>query len=357
MTITRATMALARWLGPWADASASPRNVEVERVTRGGCRLDVYRGRAPEGAFVLVPGLHYDGIDDARFVRFARVLAGSGLCVVAVHLESYRALEPAPSATDEVASAFDAARDEVGRPPVGMSISFGCLPLIQAAARQRADELGGVITFGGYGDWATTLLFALEGAPGVPSDPLNRPVVYLNLLEALEVPADRVAVRAAWNAYVRATWGRDEMRRGGEWRGVAQRISGTLGDPETRALFEIGVGLREDDGAAVAALERGDWSRLELREAASRIAAPIRVLHGVSDDVIPVSQADVLADAFTASRDVQVYRTGAFEHTGGAGHGMRDAWRELRTTLAMLRALASLPRSGTLRSRGPTRRS
>ncbi len=223
-----------------------------------------------------------------------------------------------------------------------MSISFGCLPLIRAAAT-LGDTVGGLITFGGYGDWRQTMRFALSGSEGIESDPLNRPVVFLNLLPSFETQADRSAVAAAWREYVHATWSKEWGPRVADWRGVGSRIAESLDDEATRELFEVGVGLRPDtSGHIERALVEGQGETLELRDAAACVTAPVRIMHGADDDVIPVAQADALARCFTATEDLRVYRTGAFAHTGGGGAGAM--LRDLGTTIGMLRCLAELPR-------------
>ena len=75
-----AVWTLARWLGPWADATRAPavitRDTEV-----AGLRVRIYGdGGTP---YLIAPGLHYAGPDDPRMDRFCRILAAAGHHVAA----------------------------------------------------------------------------------------------------------------------------------------------------------------------------------------------------------------------------------------------------------------------------------
>src|SRR5262245_9200555 len=194
-------MTLARWLGPWASARRLPR---VERTReRLEESIDAYRyepldGRAT-GVYVVVPGLHFDGPDDARMDRFCRVLAAARLAVVAPFVRCYRTLEVRADASDDVAVACRHAiafARERGLPrPALFSISFGSAPGIEAAASDALrDRLGALVVFGGFFDFAGVIRFAIsarafdDGMPvALPHDPLNAPAVFINLLPHLPV--------------------------------------------------------------------------------------------------------------------------------------------------------------------------
>ena len=75
--LSKGTATLIRWLGPWASPERVP-DVRRERVAIGDLEAYVYEPRgAASGAYVVVPGLHYAGPDDARMDRFCRVLGAA----------------------------------------------------------------------------------------------------------------------------------------------------------------------------------------------------------------------------------------------------------------------------------------
>src|SRR6185369_8298818 len=129
--------ALLRWLGPWAGDATPPGVTRTTRAPRGLEKAYLYapRGRAPAGAYLVAPALHFLGPDDPRLDRFCRVLAASGLLVLAPFLPDFLRLTLSPSTADHVAAGFDdlerlATERGLARPAV-FSISFGSMPSIE----------------------------------------------------------------------------------------------------------------------------------------------------------------------------------------------------------------------------------
>lgn len=344
---------LARWLGPWAGEDAAPTAVAREAVRLPGprgLRAYVYRpATPPAGSLFLVPGLHYAGPDDPRMDRFARVLAHGGLLVFAPFLPDFLDLQLRPALIDDAEQAFDALLARPDRPPGrpgALSISFGSLPLLRLAAR-RSHDLSGAIVFGGYAEWEAAMRFAVTGAADVPFDPLNRPVVFLNLLDLLPgAPADpaaRAALAAAWRAFVERTWGRPEMKAEARYRPVAVALEADL-PPAARPLFRAGCGLDPGGEALVeAAVARAtDRGWLDPRPHLADIRCPVHVVHGAGDDVIPCAQAHALAAALPPAARAGTYVTGVYGHTGRALPAIPALAREARTMVAILQALIGL---------------
>lgn len=334
---------LARWLGPWADASRAP-DVEVVEDEVGGIRVRIYRpGRAPRATFLIAPGLHYAGPDDPRMDRFCRILAAGGQLVIAPFIPSYLALTPERRAIDDMFRVFDARARWSAQRPVVFSISFGSL-LAFALAAERERELDGLVVFGGYADFHATMRFCLTGevASGraAPRDPLNQPVVLMNLLAHLEPAcADPDALAAAWRRYVERTWGRPELKARDRFTAIAEALAPAV--PErVRELFLVGIGARP--GAvelAMPALARFDARALDPAPYLARIRARVDLVHGTDDDVIPFEQSHALA-AQLVHADVRVHITGLYGHTGAQAPRLSAAVGELRTMLRVLRVLA-----------------
>lgn len=344
---------LGWWLGPRADAPPPPVDREaltIAPAAPGDRPFDAWvftpRGRAPDGALLLVPGLHPDGPADPRMARFAAVLAHAGLCVLAPFLPDLTRLALAPTLMPDTRRAFAALEERAAALPVKpgvMSISFGALPALRLAGHpDLRDRIGGVLTFGGYARWQVALRFAMAGGDGVPFDPLNRPAVFMQLVDALPPLADRARVEAAWRGFVHETWGRPEMKADGAWQPVAERWAATA-HPDDRAVARQGLGV-DPAGPAVAEaavariLAGGGRSWLDPRPAVPRITAPLYIVHGADDDVIPVGEARALAAEARPDQAVRVIVTGAYGHTGRGGSLLREA----RSMIGVLRALRAI---------------
>lgn len=336
--ITRAR--LARWLGPWAPETTRPkaerRRVEVD----GRFEAWVYRPlcRAPHGAILVVPGLHYSGPADPRLDRFLSVLAHAGHLVFAPFLPDCRALRVAPQVVEDAEAAWDAllALEDLprGAHPGVLSISFGSYPALHLAARR---DVGGLLLFGGYCDFVDAIRFSL-GDTERSYDPLNRPVIFMNLLDELGLPDGHGTIlHAAWESYVRETWGRPELLDG-SWRPIAAEMSARL-PGAVRPMFDLGTGLAEGGvPVAIEALSRGDFSHLDVDGVAATVSCDTWIVHGRDDDVIPYTHAEMLSARMPRA---ELLLTGLYAHTGSGMVAPSQAVAELRAMASILDAVAS----------------
>jgi pimeloyl-ACP methyl ester carboxylesterase len=320
--------------------------VTVETVDEDvdGMRVRVYRGtKAPRSTYLIAPGLHYAGADDPRMDRFCRILAASGHLVVAPFIPAYLALTPDATAIADFRRAFDALSRWSEHRPVVFSISFGSL-LAFALAAEVGDAIDKLVIFGGYADFHATMKFCLTGVVDsgrqAARDPLNQPVVLMNLLDYIDhAPADRAALIAGWRAYVERTWGRPELKATEKFTAIAEELAPSV-PASVRELFLIGIGARP--GAAElagAALEKFDARALDPTPYLSRVTTRVELVHGADDDVIPFEQSHALAAGLTAAA-VRTHVTGMYGHTGAAAGRLLAAPRELVTMVRVLRVLA-----------------
>jgi pimeloyl-ACP methyl ester carboxylesterase len=346
------SLSLAYWLGPWAE-KRTPRAVARTTMQRDGVDMYVYSASTVCGVYVVCPGMHHLGPDDPRLDRFCRILARAGFRVYAPKLRDFLALAMAETAKDDLAVAFAEARSEAHRlgcgKPTLMSISFGSRPAIAVAASEAfRGDVGHLVLFGGFFDFEATMRFALSGHAehegevlDVAHDPLNAPVVFLNLLPWLETQADRAVVARAWREMVARTWGQMHLKVGLARAPIAYDIARDLGDAE-RALFLLGCGLAPGPTDPLNAMAPA-WERARAHFGwtdptpdLARVTAPITIVHGRDDDVIPVFEASKLA---RAAPGANVLITGMYGHTGSALPSPRELATELRTLLRVVRTL------------------
>ena len=335
------SLSLAFWLGPWAE-KRTPQHVERREVQVGPVSIYVYDAHtSPRGVYVVAQGMHYLGPDDPRLDRFCRVLARAGFRVIAPKLRDFLALRMAETTKDDLGAAVTLALDDaralgVAKPSL-MSISFGSRPAIAIAADERfADALGRLILFGGFFDFDAAIRFAITGRA---RDPLNAPVVFMNLLPYLETSADRDVVREAWREMVVRTWGKMELKAEGARDPIAHEIAARLGDAE-RELFLLGCSLSPGGEVVLdeaLARSQDDFAWTSPADDLARVRAPITIVHGRDDDVIPVHEADKLA---RHAPSAELLVTGMYGHTGSALPSPRALATELRTLGRVVRRLA-----------------
>lgn len=364
---------LARWLGPWADSARAP-HVRKLCAHLGGPRnvkVAIYRAAHPRGVYFVAPGLHFLGPDDPRLDRFCATLANAGFSVVAPYLPDFLDLSLAPTLFDDGRLAFDAAREEAQRIGVEkvalFSISFGSAIAIDLLSDpDLRSDISGALLFGGFCDFGKTVRFAATGQTetdagepvSLPNDPLNHPVVFANVLpflsldEALvaRIPEARVLLARSWKEMCHRTWGRMELKDDALRMPFARAIADTL-EPELGHRFLMGCGLAP--GAVEWLTPAIDDACASMRfldpvSALERVSAPIVIVHGADDDVIPHYEADRLSRAVPSRSLVAKYKTGLYGHTGSSAAPLAGAAREAGTLLKMLSAMVDAP-MGNLR--------
>lgn len=354
---------MARWLGPVTSVPPGVERTEITVAHRSPFPAYVYRrSRGPLlGSVLISPGLHFAGPADPRFDRFCRVLARSGALVLAPFLPTYLQMDVTPSAIEELSASLDALLSLPDRPtraPSVFSISFGSMPALRLVG-QRGRELSSAVIFGGFSGFQRTLRFALAGDAVFGGegrrkhDPLNAPVVVQNLLGFVEPrleEAETAALRSAFRAYCMATWGKAEMKVDRGFEAPARSIAAGLQEP-VRSVFLRASRVEPGVEAMVsAALERSagafDW--IDPVPHLGRLPIPVTLVHGRDDDVIPFEESVALEAGLRATgTDVRLFLTGMFGHTGKASlaelvERASEGAEELRSVVAMLRALASL---------------
>lgn len=358
---------LGRWLGPWTNAHVVPRDVErrevlVDALTSNDRSFSafVYRrgARAQHvGSLLLVPGLHYLGPLDPRMDRFARILAAAGIFVLAPRLPDFTSMILDPRVFDDTLRAWKTLESLPDRPsgrPGVFSISFGSLPTLWlASASPVASSIGSVIVFGGYADFDDTLRFCIGGRKGASHDPLNRPVVFMNLMPFLDGrPEDPTELFAALRSYVQATWGKPEMKVDGRWQSVARDVAKSL-PSSLLPLFFAATGVEGDTRSLVdSALVRaaGSFSWLDPKPFLGRVRCPVDLIHGADDDVIPYEHAFAIARGLAPNVLRGVHVTGLYGHTHKAANvapTFRDVPGLAKEAVTLVRMLAAITRSGS----------
>ena len=271
----------------------------------------------PDGAIrrtvLMIPGIHSMGINEPRLKALASDLAGSGVRVMTMALPDLTVYRITPRATDTIedgvtwlAGQPDLAPDgRVGI--VGVSFSGG---LSVAAAGRPAirDKLAFVVSFGGHGDLPRVMRYLATGeeshVDGVaihPPHDYGVAVILYGLADRGVVPEDQVdplrdGIRTFLLASQLTLVSMDQANAG---FAAAREKATLLPEPartymnyvNDRSVNKLGPALVPYLGALGAT-----DPALSPDRALQPPAAPIFLLHGHEDTVIPAVESVMLSD-------------------------------------------------------------
>jgi len=320
------------------DATAIADREIVIPAAKGPLRARVYAPtRASRRTALLVSGLHVSGIDEPRLVRLAHQLAGSGITIVTPDIPELSRFEIAPSLTDSIEQAARWLATDSGLAPDGrvgmMGISFsGGLSIVAAGRPSLADRVAYVFSFGGHDDLPRVLKYLCTGQAPYPAGRLGMPpgemltrpphdygvaVILLGTANRL-VPAAQVdPLRAAVRRYLFASaldGGVDKARAPAEFDALRASIT-TLPEPSATLMRYI---LERDVvhlGARLLPYANTLGSAPALSVSKSpKPSAPVFLLHGLEDNVIPSIESEYLADDLRHGAPVRLLLSGLISH-------------------------------------------
>ena len=291
----------------------------------------------------LVPGVHMDGIREARLVGMAEDLAASGFEVLTVATPDLQRFRITPTSTDiiEDAASWLATQNPAGGDgKIGMlGISFsGGLSIVAAGRPALRDKVAFVMSFGGHGDLQRVMRYLCSGnAPAMPTlgDAAHvvsgaehisiRPphdygvaVVLLSLAERI-VPADQVApLQKGILTFLSASSLDmiDKARAEVEFK-QARAMESTLPEPSKTLLAHVNERAVDKLGPILLpAVESVDATQLGALspERATSPTAPVFLLHGAEDNVIPSVETVLLASHLQGKTEVHAVLSGLITH-------------------------------------------
>ena len=268
----------------------------------------------PEGTIrrtvLLVPGMHSMGIDEPRLTALARDLAGSGIAVMAMALPDLMGYQITARSADVIEDAVGWMAKQPALAPDGRSgmvgISFaGGLSLVAAGRPSIRDRVAYVVSFGGHGDLGRVLRYLATGeaaqAPGLKTIPPHDYGVAVILYAGADrvVPADQVpALRDGIRTFLLASQlTMVNMDQANAMFATARQMEAPLPEPSRTYLKWVNERNVKEMGPLLAphiALEADPAASPE--RAPDVPAAPVFLLHGDEDTVIPAAESVVLAN-------------------------------------------------------------
>ncbi len=336
------------------NAHAVTDRLEWIATPEGTIRLRTFSpsGR-PRGAVLLVSGVHPDGIDEPRLIDLARDLSASGVTVATPEIPDLQHYRLTPRVTDTIEHVGEwlAANPAAMNRRIGMiGVSFsGGLSVVAAARAGLRDRVAYVLSFGGHGDLPRVLRYLCTGLepalPGAPAPARRRPhdyalAVLLYQAADLAVPADQAApLRAAIAVFLEASaLTRLAPRRAEAVLRESVERAGRLPEPAATLMRQVNARNVEAIGAVVLPYlpQLGQDASLSP-ERSPAPSAPVYLLHGLDDNVIPAVESELLARYLRPLTRTRILLSGFLTHVDVAQRPtLPDTWRMIAFWAAAL---------------------
>src|SRR5438874_4806610 len=322
------------WLGAAArwDGRRVTTSLEELSTPEGRFRVRIFR---PAGgatrATLLVSGVHPDGIDEPRLVDLARDLSATGVNVVTPDIPELMQYRLTGRVTDTIehAAVWLASRQDLsGGQRVGMiGVSFsGGLSIVAAGRDSLRHRVAYVLSFGGHGNLPRVLRYYCTGvqpSPGRGLPAATRPphdyalAVLLHQAADLVVPADQVdLLRHGLETFLQASaLARVNQERALEVFQLGRGFQIELPEPSA-TLFKY---VNDRNVAALGAhilpvLDRLGQDPALSPDRSAPPSAPVYLLHGTDDSVIPAVESELLAAYLHPHTHVHLLLSGFLTH-------------------------------------------
>ncbi len=279
---------------------------------------------------VLVPGIHYLGIDEPRLIAFARSLASCGLRVLTPELPDSRDYRIEPTDVQAIGDSAQWLRKTTGRPVALMGLSFsGGLALMAAAEPPYSNEVSFVFSVGAEDNLYRVATFYVTGADPLPDGDVERTtpnnygpwILEYEHLEDFTQPTDTAAIRAAFRARLQENYSLESAlvaKMTQQQKTEYDRIINiTQRDPSL--LFDS----NKKHAAEMAAVSpNGHLAGLHV---------PVYLLHGREDNLIPFAEAEWLAQDLPRGTLQEMLVSPLIAHVGTttAKPGIWNEWKLL----------------------------
>ena len=320
-------------------AQVQARHYTIEPVAtihtrHGDVRTRLYRPDSIRRLVLLVPGVHAMGIDEPRLIGLSNELAATGLGVVTMELPDLAGYRFTPETVDMIedgARWLSARRDLTPDGTIGlMGISFaGGLSMVAAGRPSIRDRLAFVFSFGGHGDLPRVLRYLCTGLePLRPGDPAGTPahvrpphdygvaVILVGIADRMVPPAQVEPLRRGIVTFLTASQ-LDPIDKAKaatvfeEARAIAAQL------PEPAAALMKAVNSRDVKGLGarlLGVLEGIDYPDSLSPDHSAPPRAPVFLLHGAGDTVIPSVESLLLAQHLERTTRVRTLLSGLITH-------------------------------------------
>jgi dienelactone hydrolase len=332
--------------GWWAEHLATFQTVGFTKedstisVRAGRIRARTYRPATVRTRTVLLTGgVHAPGIDEPRLMKFASDLAAGGTTVVTAEVPDLLRYRITPAETDTIEDAGVWVASQPALAPDGkidlFGISFaGGLSISAAGRPSLRDHVAAVLSFGGHANLTRVARYLCTGE--IPGHSVHKPhdygvvVMLINLADQM-VPADQVEpLRSAIVSFMTASH-LDMVDKPAAAREFAhaRELQQTLPEP-SRTLMGY-VNDRNVQALGTALLPHVDQFQNDPAlspEISPGITAPVFLIHGTDDNVVPAVESELLAARLSQQVPVHLLITPLITHAEvDRDAGVVDVWR------------------------------
>jgi len=343
--VVRAASMQGWWADPLSRFQTGPfTRTDASIPARGGAmRARIYEPAARRARTVLLTGgVHGKGIEEPRLVKLAGDLASGGTPVVTAEVPDLLRYRITPALTDAIEDATAWVAGQRALAPDGkigvFGISFAGGLSIAAAGRPRVrDHVAYVLSFGGHGNLGRVVRYLCTGKQpdGVYRKPHDYGVV-VALINAADrvVPPEQVQplrdgivtfLTASQLDMVDKAAAHKEFERAKTLeRALPAPASTYLGYVNSRNVEALGALLLPHLG------QFGEVPALSP-ELAPAVTAPVFLLHGADDNVVPAIESRMLAERLRGARPVTLLASPLITHAEVDQHSTAgDVWGLVR---------------------------
>ncbi len=310
-------------------------DVRPLETRHGVVRSRIYRpDRHIRRAVVLVPGVHAMGVDEPRLQTFAGELAASGVATLTIELPDLMGYRLDVRVVDQIVDAVQWVRNHPALGPVGkvglMGISFaGGLAVVAAGRPDVRDHVAFVFSFGGHGDFPRALRYLCTGTeplrPGDPPDVAARirpphdygvAILLLDRAEDLVPEAQVEPLRQGILTFLHASQlDVVDKPRSAAVFAAARSAAEALPEPAATLMHYVNTRNVTELGARLLpVVEQTSFPDALSPERSPAPAAPVFLLHGIDDTVIPSVETLRLAEYLEGRTDVRHLLSGLISH-------------------------------------------
>ena len=285
----------------------------------------VNRPDAP--GLVLVPGIHYLGMNEPRLMAFARSLAGCGLRVLTPELPDSRDYRIDPGDVEAIGDSVQWLKQITDRRVGLMALSFsGGLALMAAAKPPYSNDVSFVFAVGAHDNLFRVATFYVTGADPLPDGDIEREtpnnygpwIIEYEHLEDFTKAEDTAAVRATFRARLYNDPTLEKQ--------LAARLTSTQKAEYASLLAHRDMPLFQSNKKHAA-----EMAAVSPHGHLAGLHVPVYLLHGRGDNLIPFAEAEWLAEDLPHGTLKEMLISPLIVHVGTTNKqpNWRDKWRLL----------------------------